>query len=141
MKVREAIETVDRLHPNTIDAGDKVRWLSELDHSVWDEVIQTKEDAIYVPIEEVENPVIPVPEVLKEFVPYEYGVNEETELLITSPYTEVYIAYLAAKIDMYSNDISSYNNNMQLFNAAYEEYVAWYNRKHMPRSDFFVKGV
>lgn len=43
MKIREAIETVDRLLPNQYETPDKVRWLSELDGIVYRDIICTHE--------------------------------------------------------------------------------------------------
>ena len=41
MKIREAIETVDRLLSNQYETPDKVRWLSELDGIVYRDIICT----------------------------------------------------------------------------------------------------
>ena len=43
MKIREAIETVDRLLQNQYETPDKVRWLSELDGIVYRDIICTHE--------------------------------------------------------------------------------------------------
>ena len=43
MKIREAIETVDRLLSNQYETPDKVRWLSELDGIVYRDIICTHE--------------------------------------------------------------------------------------------------
>ena len=43
MKIREAIETVDRLMPNQYENPDKIRWLSELDGIVYRDTICTHE--------------------------------------------------------------------------------------------------
>lgn len=149
MKVAEALEVVDRIKPNAFDARDKVRWLSELDHSVYEEVIRTKEDAPMKPVldtyqKETDEETGEVQEQPVEsegvgFVPYEYGVSEERELLITSPYTECYITYLAAKIDFYNNDTVGYQNQMIMFNALYEQFTAWYTRNHMPKQENSIR--
>lgn len=78
MKIREAIETVDRLLPNQYETPDKVRWLSELDGIVYRDIICTHEH------EKEPEP----------FTGYGEDVALETELLIPWPYDEIYRWYL-----------------------------------------------
>lgn len=136
MKIREAIEKTNRLHPNTMDEEDMYKWLSDLDHTIWDEVIMTKEDAPMEVVIDEDNPpadpskVEPTP---KQFKPYVYDTDADTELLIKAPYEEAYIAYLSAKCDFYEGDTAAYTNQMILYNSLYNEFAAAYTRAHMPK--------
>lgn len=136
MKLREAIEKTDRLHPNTIGFEEKTQWLSDLDYTIYSEQIQSKIDE---PMEIVIDPDDPPedPEKVKPtpvpFKPYVYDADSEKELIVKAPYEELYIAYLAAKCDFYEGDTASYQNQMIMFNSLYNEYCAAYTRAHMPK--------
>lgn len=114
MKVREAIDRIDSLKHNVYSNAEKVDWLNRLDGMIKREIIDTHEGA--------------------EFVIFE-GYSErdmEKELLIGSPYDEMYIRWLEAQIDYYNGEIARYNNSMMVYQAAYDSYAKYYNRSHMP---------
>lgn len=114
MKVREAIDRIDSLKHNVYSNAEKVDWLNRLDGMIKREIIDTHEGA--------------------EFVIFE-GYSErdmEKELLIGSPYDEMYIRWLEAQIDYYNGEIARYNNSMMMYQAAYDSYAKYYNRSHMP---------
>lgn len=114
MKVREAIDRIDSLKHNTYTNCEKVDWLNRLDGMIKREIIDTHEGG--------------------EFVPFEgYSENDmEAELLIGSPYDEMYIRFMEAQIDYYNGEIGRYNNSMMMYQAAYDAYQRFYNRVHMP---------
>ena len=41
MNIRQMIERVDEAFPNTVDMRTKIRWLSELDESIYEDMILT----------------------------------------------------------------------------------------------------
>lgn len=53
-------------------------------------------------------------------------------LLVPFPYTDMYLFYLSAQIDLGNAEIAKYNNNKQLFNNAYLTFSDYYTRTHMP---------
>ena len=53
-------------------------------------------------------------------------------LLVPFPYTDMYLFYLSAPIDLGNAEIAKYNNNKQLFNNAYLTFSDYYTRTHMP---------
>lgn len=64
----------------------------------------------------------------------EYPVSADSELLIVSPYDEVYDYYCYAQIDLLNNEISSYNNSVTLYNAAFTEFKkAMIREGHLPK--------
>ena len=98
MKIREAIETVDRLLPNQYETPDKVRWLSELDGIVYRDIICTHEH------EKEPEP----------FTGYGEDVDLETELLIPWPYDEIYRWYLGMKICDANGETTKYANEADI---------------------------
>ena len=115
MTIIEAINQIDVLKPNNYSQEDKIRWLSTLDGVIKKNIIDTHEGA--------------------EAVTFE-GYNEETPLdtvlLIPAPYDDIYIRWLETQIDYANADYGKYSNSMTMYNAAYEEFVRYYNRNHMP---------
>lgn len=108
MKVMEAIERIDGLKPNALGPEMKIIWLYEADVRLWDEIMRGSECA---------------PE-----RPEEYG--RESELLLSVPDEEIYLAFLAAKIDFWNAEYARYNNDMLYFNALRDDFAARWNRDH-----------
>lgn len=96
MKVLEAIERADALRPNPFSAEEKLRWLSELDGKIAGEILDINSEFDYI------------------------NANEETELLVKLPYTDIYLFYLCAMIDFFSRDYGEYNNSMLMVNSIME---------------------
>ena len=117
MKIREAIETVDRLLPNQYETPDKVRWLSELDGIVYRDIICTHEH------EKEPEP----------FTGYEEDVDLETVLLIPWPYDEIYRWYLGMKICDANGETTKYSNEAAKYNSYYQGCFNAYNQAYMPK--------
>ena len=113
MKLIEAISKIDNLKHNTYSHADKVAWLSQLDNMVKLEILDTHEGGG------------------TGFSGYDTGTDVETELLVPSPYDEIYLRWLEARIDYANAEYARYNNSMEMFNAAYQSYRNFYNRTHM----------
>lgn len=115
MKIIDAITQIDNLKPNNYTEGDKVIWLSRLDEMVKKEIIDTHKGG-----EEI------------EFTGYDETTDRQTELLVPSPYDEIYPRWLEAQIDYANAEYGRFNNSMTMFNASFGGYVNYYNRKHLP---------
>lgn len=114
MTLSKAISRIDELKPNTYTHEQKIEWLSELDARIKAEIIDTHEGGENVPFDG-------------------YDENDtETELLVPSPFTEVYIYWLEAKIDYANSEIGRYNNSIANFNTSFNSYANYYNRHNMP---------
>ena len=61
-------------------------------------------------------------------------IDEDSMLTAAGPYIDIYIHYLMAMMDKDNEEYDRYNNNMALFNEAYNDYCTWYNRNYMPIS-------
>ena len=118
MKISEAISKVDALKPNTFSPEDKIDWLSNLDARVKSQIIDAHEGG-----EEI------------VFDGYSDLTDQDTELLVSAPYDEMYLRWLEAMIDYHNSDDDRYNNAIILFNNAYSGYKSHYTRTHMPKSN------
>lgn len=129
MTIGKAIEITDSLKTNKYKRADKVRWLSELDALIWQELITTHE----MPDHGSEEGWVGNYRIESVFLGYPEDVADDTELLVKFPNDNLYILYLQSKIDFHNAEINKYNNSRQLFNNAYLTYTDWYNRTHMPK--------
>ena len=112
MKVIEAITRIDTLKPNSYSQSKKIRWLSELDGMIANEIINTHEG---------------------EHVSVIYNDDSlETTMLVAAPYDDIYLKWLEAKIDYSNAEYTKYNNSSTAFNTAYGTYERYYNRTHKP---------
>ena len=113
MTIREAIETTDTLKPNAFQTKEKIKWLSELDSRIRKEILDTHTGT-------------------PEFDGYDETADMSITLLTPEPYSDVYIKYLIAQMDFYLDEFARYNNDMVMFNTAYDEFARWYHRTHKP---------
>ena len=117
MRIREAIEMIDRLMPNQYGEEEKVHWLGELDGIADREVFRAHERE----------------EDMGEFTGYPPGVDLDTILMIPFPYEDIYRWYLEMKIADANGEMVRYNNAMAKYNAYYTAYQDFYNRTNMPK--------
>jgi hypothetical protein len=115
MTIIEAINGIDSLKPNTYTQDQKIEWLKRLDGQIKEQVIDTHEGEGVTLVDYTTAPI-------------------NTELLIPSPYDEIYINYMAMKIDFANGEYRKYNNSAMVYNNSLNEYKKWYNREHMPKS-------
>lgn len=115
MTIVEAITKFDELKPNGYSQFQKIIWLSNLDAQIKAEVIDTHEGA-----EDV------------TFTDYTENTDIDTELLVPTPYEDLYMAWLEAKVDYTNGEYTKYNNSITTFNERYAAYERYYNRTHMP---------
>lgn len=120
MTIIEAINRIDSLKHNTYTQSDKVVWLSKLDSIVKKHIIDTHEGA-----EEV------------TFTGYDDNTDLQTELLVPTPYDQVYTLWMEAQIDYCNGEYDKYNNAIDVFNTFYEGFKSYYNRTHMPKGKKF----
>ena len=105
MKIQDIITLVDLKEPNSYTDNEKIKWLSDLDGKIFNEVILTHEH------EDV------------EFTPY---TAKTDELLIGAPYGEdIYVHYVIARIAAGNAEVARYNQQIAMYNAAYSQ---WWNK-------------
>lgn len=115
MKLIEAINKIDALKQNTFTQEDKIGWLSTLDGIIKSEIIDTHEGANKY-----------------TFSGYDESTPLDTELIVPSPYDDIYIKWLEAQIDYHNGEIGKYSNSMTMYNSAYSAFDRHYNRNNMP---------
>ncbi len=114
MKVREVLADIATMRPNAFTDGEKIKFLNTIEGRIYKEILEKAEDFE------------------GEFIPFAEG-EEERELIVPIPYTDIYTYYLAAMIDFYNGESGRYNDTMVLFNQAWEDYAAYYRQTHKPK--------
>lgn len=115
MTIKEALSRLDALKFNTYTQSEKVEWLSKLDHTVKEHIIDTHEGGSD-----------------RVFAGYDDSTDLQTELLVPVPHDEMYLRWLEAQIDYHNGEYDKYNNAITLFNTAFEAYQAHYTQTHLP---------
>lgn len=118
MTVKEAIDRVDHVKPNTYSLEEKLRWLSLLEANVIDEVINTHE---------------PKEAHVEDFHGFEDWMLEYS-LCAEFPHDEIYVAYLKMKIDEENGETTRYNNSVTAYNNLWTAFSKAYNKAHAPIS-------
>ena len=116
MTILEAINRVDTTKPNSYTQTEKVDWLSTLDGIIKKEIIDTHEGGEAI-----------------VFVGYDTNTNLDTPLLVPTPYDDIYIRWLEARIDYANGEYNKYNNSATAYNTAFEAYSRYYNMHHVPK--------
>lgn len=116
MKIIEAINRLDALKFNTYTQADKIEWLSRLDNTVKQQIIDTHEGGECI-----------------SFTGYNENTPTNTELLIPAPYDDVYLRWMEAQIDYHNGEYDKFNASIIMYNTAYENFANYYKRNHMPK--------
>lgn len=109
MKLKEVIEQVDAIKPNSYSNDQKTSWISNLEGRVQTEVF-----------------------LLDEVIRYSYTEDSEKTLLIDPPYDDIYGIYLQAMIDYAQGEYRAYHNTMAMFNSMWSEFAAWFFNRYDP---------
>ena len=118
MKIIEALSELRGLKPNQYSDETLLRWLSNLDGQIYEDVLKNSEVAPSQPE-----------------LPYQLERDMETELLAAFPHDGLYIHFLSAQIDFHNGEYDRYNNGMMMFNVAYQSFVDMWTRTNMPRQN------
>lgn len=89
-----------------------LQWLNRLDGALWEDVCQNYEGAGSMPCYDEDTDI------------------DGTELLVLSPYDDLYIDYLVMRIDLDHGDYERYNNDAALWESERRAWANWYNRTH-----------
>lgn len=107
MTINDAIAKAGELRLNAISEEQKYTWVYELECSVCE--MMGKEPP------------------KKEF-------PKDIELSMPAAHEDVYVKYLAAKIDYYNGETALYANDLAIYNEAMDAARAWYIRNNRPAS-------
>ena len=117
MTIQEALDTTDELKPNMMSPRLKMKFLTEIEQLIHDEIVMKHEHA-----EELD----PKPE-------YTEDTDQLTVLIVPDPYSMLYVYWLMSKIDMQNQEDLRYNIDRASFENAYETMSDWWTRNHMPK--------
>lgn len=115
MTVGELIERIIMLRGRQYDEDIMVGWLNEIEGQVVDDVVNRAEGYDMV------------------FKPLSYAQDTEKQLTIPERFQDVYINYMLSKIDYHNQETERYNNDVVMYNSAYDAYAAWFRRTHKPK--------
>ncbi len=111
--IQSVIDLVDRLKENTFDEELKMAWLTELNGFI----------ALNIHL-------LDIAEVRQ--LPHVYPDDLEAELLVGYPHDGIYRLWLEAKIDYQNGEYDKYQNTMQAYNAALDDYERWFAETYNP---------
>ena len=114
MKVREILTMIDQLRPNAYTDKEKIDMLNIIEGRVYTDIMSKAEDGLSW-----------------TFIPFEEG-QEERELVVPAPFTDLYFYYLAMKIDFFNGDAGRYNDSIVMYNRAWDDYAAYYREHNKP---------
>ena len=103
MRINSAIAKADELRINAISEEQKYTWLYELEATV--------------------------AELMGREMP-EKKFPADIELMMPCEHEDVYVKFLAAKIDYYNGETALYQNDQAIFEDAFADARAWWIRTH-----------
>lgn len=114
MTINQVLTEVNELKPNVYSDDIKVRWISVLEGKLVEEIFRTHW--------------------LEGNVGFDgYSIDDlEKELLVPDTYADIYKYYIFAMMDANNQEAARYATSMSLFNNAYHDFAAYYNRNNMP---------
>ena len=118
MTIGEALKAVQSIKQTQIPRAQLVRWLDEVDQTVMRELVSTHEFGRCL--------------VFDGYDPEDETGADSTVLLAPKPYDRMYVYFLCAQIDMQNQEFDLYQNNAALYNTAFNDYAAYYNRLIRP---------
>ena len=105
MTIRETINFVDEMMPNTFSEMTKTRWLSQCDAEIWNDVMLLPSYA---------------------FPGYKWETDADRPLLAPEAYEMLYVYWLQAQMHKAYQEIAEYANDAQLYNSLRTRFVIWY---------------
>ncbi len=107
MTRNEAVAAADLARPNELEPELKLGWLEALDGQIRQQLIDAHEGAPEPPAAQT--------------------------LLVPPPWDGLYVSWLCMRIDLEQGEITRYNNEARLFEAAWQQFAGHYARTHAPK--------
>ena len=120
MTLQEVLDMIDQLKPSMMQRSTKIRYISELEGKIHQEILMKH-------VHSAEDEIVPV---------YNDDTDGSTELLVPAPYDWVYVYYVLSQIDMFNQEEDKANNDRARFENAWGEFDDYYTRTHMPLTAF-----
>lgn len=109
--VAEIINEVDYIKTNDFEHKDKVAWIQDIEERIQKEIIDTHENPDGIQVG---------------------ALDDNSYLIASGMHTDIYKFYVAAQIDKYNEEFDRYNNNMALFNGAWQSFELLWHNTHVP---------
>lgn len=109
MTIKELIDYVGEIRPNSYGNQTKMVWINEIEGAVQTEIM-----GIYP----------------ADLMSYDAQTDLDTELLVKAPHAKLYAWYVVAMMDLVSMGDAAYENSYRIFNKFWDEYARWYLRTH-----------
>ena len=109
MTIKELIDYVGEIRPNSYGNQTKMVWINEIEGAVQTEIM-----GIYP----------------ADLMSYDAQTDLDTELLVKAPHAKLYAWYVVAMMDLISMGDAAYENSYRIFNKFWDEYARWYLRTH-----------
>ena len=116
MTLQEVLSTTDELKANMMSEATKIRFISEIEGRVHQEILMKHEHT-------EEEETLPV---------YDDNTDPSTTMLVPAPYDMLYVYWLMSKIDMLNQEPEKEYNNSVRFDKAWNEFSDYWTREHMP---------
>lgn len=115
MTISKAIEKADARRVNAFTPEDKAVWINQVEAAVQRDVMKKSGDSI---------------------VYYAYPADRDKPLTLTGEWEELYILWLVAMYDFWSQDTAKYNGSASIYNSMFSEFRKQYRREHPVYSGF-----
>ena len=115
MTIQDVLSYIADIKPHTISDDVLVRWLSDLEGRIYEEIVRWHDGGADIP-----------------HGPYDASTDMQTTLIAEAPYDNVYPLYLMAQIDFANGEYGRFNNSMAMYNSAFSDFANAYNRHHIP---------
>ena len=122
MTLEKLIETVVTIKGQQFDSEIITGWINEIEGQAIDEVFNQANG------------------VSIEFIPYDYKTDSDKKLYIPDRFQDVYANYIYSKMDFLNQETERYNNDVVMFNAAYESFTSWFLRNNKQKSNRYFSG-
>ena len=109
MTIKDLIDYVGEIRPNSYGNQTKMVWINEIEGAVQTEIM-----GIYP----------------ADLMSYDANTDLDTELLVKAPHAKLYAWYVVAMMDLVSMGDAAYENSYRIFNKFWDEYARWYLRTH-----------
>ena len=120
MTIKEALDFIKSYKKNDYIKGTTaeglaqgIKWLNAIETEIYNNIILTHE------YNEGETEIT--------FEGYDTTTPDSTEMIVPTPYDDLYTYYLMSQIDYLNREMQSYDNNIQQYSALRDEFENRYN--------------
>ena len=136
MTIQEVLSEVDGLKPNEYTDAEKIKWLDHIERTLYLELFALREGD---PTETTEINDDNEETTTSGFSGYTEDTDQDTELLVPEPYSDLYKHYIMAQIDYSQAEYERYAASSSMFNNAYQNFVNYWIRNHKPKKNAYLK--